>query len=444
MFRRSVVADLEKWRAKRNRKPLVLRGARQVGKTTAVDLFGAQFEQYISLNLELDEDRLIFEATSSISEIIDAIFFLKSKSKAKETLLFIDEVQNSPKAVALLRYFYEEAPHIYVIAAGSLLETVLDLSVSFPVGRVEFLVMHPVSFQEYLTAIGEEQALQMLQTIPVAPYAEEKMFTLFHVYAQVGGMPEAVKVYEETEDLGSVKEVYDNLLTSYVEDVEKYVASTKGLPIIRHVMKTAFYELAGRIKYAGFGKSNYGSKDVKEVFQLLEKAFMFSLVHPVTTSTLPLIQNLKKAPRLHILDTALSVHAMNMQKELFLADDMNSVFAGRVIEHLVGQELLALETSPNRGLNFWVREKTQSNAEVDYVIQYEGKVIPIEVKAGSSGRLRSLHQFMDSVSHDIAIRFGRAGYSVEDTKTIAGKPFRLINVPYFAVSQLYKILDTYV
>jgi len=444
VFRRTINSELSKWRDKSNRKPLVLRGARQVGKTTAVKLFGEEFEQYIYLNLELKEDRDIFETDSSISELVDAILFLKDKECGKETLLFIDEIQNSAKAVAQLRYFFEEVPDLYVIAAGSLLETLLDIKVSFPVGRVEFLVMHPVSFEEFLIATGETQALKMFKTVPTQSFADDKMFSLFHRYAQVGGMPEAVKLYAETKELNQLAGVYDNLLTSYVEDVEKYAPSAKALPIMRHVMSTAFNEMAGRIKYAGFGNSGYGSKEVKEALQLLEKAFLFQLVHPVTATSLPLAPNLKKSPRLHILDTALSVYALNMQKELFLTDDMNTLFSGRVVEHLVGQEFFSLGLSPNSKLNFWVREKTQSNAEVDYVMQYNGKIIPIEVKSGSSGRLRSLHQFIDNANHDIAIRFGKCSYNVEEVKTIAGKPYTLVNVPYYAASQINQILEKYV
>lgn len=239
---------------KNNRKPLVLRGARQVGKTTVVNLFAEEFEQYIYLNLELKEDRDIFETDSSVSEIFDAILFLKEKQRGKETLLFIDEIQNSSKAVAQLRYFFEEIPELYVIAAGSLLETVLDINIAFPVGRVEFLVMHPVSFEEFLIATDRKQALKMLRTVPTKPFSNDKLFSLFHRYAQVGGMPEAVRIYAEKKDLNQLTGVYDSLLVSYIEDVEKYSPSAKSLPIMRHVMSSAFNEMAGRIKYAGFGK----------------------------------------------------------------------------------------------------------------------------------------------------------------------------------------------
>lgn len=153
--------------------------------------------------------------------------------------------------------------------------------------------------------------------------------------------------------------------------------------------------------------------------------------------------HLKLSPRLHILDTALTVYALKMQKELFLTDDMNKLFSGRVIEHLIGQEIFSLGFSPNSKLNFWVREKTQSNAEVDYVIQHSGKLFPVEVKSGSAGRLRSLHQFIDNAPHNIAVRFGKCNYSVEEVRTISGKPYTLINAPYFAASQIYRIQEMY-
>ncbi|MCP4680605.1 MAG: AAA family ATPase, partial [Deltaproteobacteria bacterium] len=158
MLNRGLMHKLRSWSKNKYRKPLVLRGARQVGKTTLVNMFSESFEQYVYLNLELSEDAAIFSKNNSIEQVIQAIFFLKGKSAEKQTLVFIDEIQNSPRAVALLRYFYETRPDLYIIAAGSLLETLLDVSVSFPVGRVEFMVVHPFTFEEYLWAAGENQA----------------------------------------------------------------------------------------------------------------------------------------------------------------------------------------------------------------------------------------------------------------------------------------------
>src|SRR3989337_4157608 len=195
MFNRDVQTDLKKWQNELSRKPLVIRGARQVGKTTVINQFAKNFRQYIYLNLELPEDRQPFEQFVSIETLLQAIFFLKNKSlsQKQQTLLFIDEIQAAPEVLNLLRYFYEQEPGIAIIAAGSMLETLFDKNVSFPVGRVEYKVLRPVSFPEFLSAMNETAARDQLQQIPTASFAHQKLLSLFHTYALTGGMPEAVQ-----------------------------------------------------------------------------------------------------------------------------------------------------------------------------------------------------------------------------------------------------------
>jgi len=197
MFKRQLLLELEKWRQNKPRKPLVIRGARQVGKTTLVNQFAEQYEQYIYLNLELSEDKEPFENFSSIEHLINTLFFLKNKTVAKKstTLIFIDEIQEVPKALNTLRYFYELAPEISVIAAGSMLETLFDKNISFPIGRVEYKVIRPVSFPEFLSAINETAALEQLIQVPVTAFTQTKLISLFHTYALIGGMPEIVQHY---------------------------------------------------------------------------------------------------------------------------------------------------------------------------------------------------------------------------------------------------------
>ena len=202
MFKRLLLKDLHDWLHKPNRKPLILRGARQVGKTTLVSLFAEQFDQFIALNLERLEDKALFEQNYTIQELLEAIFFLQGKDRQQtNTLLFIDEIQNSSAAVAMLRYFHENYPTLPVIAAGSLLESLLDRHISFPVGRVEYLRVHPLTFEEFLIAVGEEQAATMLNQIPLPIFAHDKLLKLFHRYALIGGMPEIVQHYAATRDL---------------------------------------------------------------------------------------------------------------------------------------------------------------------------------------------------------------------------------------------------
>ncbi len=438
MFNRTISKDLQRWADSKTRKPLVLRGARQVGKTTAIRMFSRQFDTYIPLNLELKADREIFTKATSPANLLDSIFFTRNiqRNSSGRTLIFIDEIQKSSEAVAMLRYFHEEAPHLFVVAAGSLLETIMDTQVSFPVGRVEFMLLHPFSFEEFIGALKEEAAVQALNTIPIPDYAHEKLTSLFKMYMLIGGMPEAIKVFTETGLTSSIDTVHESLIIAYLEDVEKYARSQRIVPIIRHIIGTAWNEAAGRIRYDGFGNSNYKSKDIKEAFSVLQKAFLFQVVHPVTATALPIMADTKKSPRLHALDTGLFVFKTNMRKNLFTTSDVSTVFSGRIIEHIVGQEIYAISSSPLHSLNFWVRNKNQSNAEIDYILPVNGCIIPIEVKSGANGRLRSLHAFINAANHTTAVRLYGGPFKTEQQHTIDGKKFTLINIPWYQASKV--------
>lgn len=442
MFNRDLVFDLENWRNQPSRKPLVIRGARQVGKTTVVNQFAQKFEQYIYLNLELPEDRQPFEQFSTINVLLQAVFFLKNKrlTLKHQTLIFIDEIQASPRALNILRYFYEQEPKVAVVAAGSMLETLFDKNISFPVGRVEYKVLRPVSFPEFLSALNETAAREQLEQTPVAPFAHQKLLTLFHTYALIGGMPEAVQRYATTQDLVSLSSVYDSLLTSYLDDAEKYAKNNSQMQMIRHALRASFSQAGKRIKFQGFGNSNYGSREMGETLRTLQKALLLYLVYPDTHYTLPLLPDIKKSPRLHVLDTGLMNHFAGIQKEIVSTSDLNKVYQGTMIEHLVGQELLAFQHEALSALHFWVREKKTSVAEIDYVYPYGGKLIPIEVKSSETGSLRSLHLFMDETPHNLAVRFYAGNFSMQKVSTPKGKQFNLLNLPYYTVSQIEKYL----
>lgn len=442
MFNRDLQVDLEKWLIQPSRKPLVIRGARQVGKTTVINQFAKKFEQYIYLNLELPEDRQPFEQFVNIETLLQAIFFRKNKSlsQKQQTLLFIDEIQAGPEALNILRYFYEQESGIAVVAAGSMLETLFDKNVSFPVGRVEYKVLRPVSFPEFLSAINEVAARDELQRIPTAAFAHQKLMSLFHIYALMGGMPEVVQHYSANKDLVSLAPIYDSLLTSYMDDAEKYARNDIQMQLIRHAIRSSFAEAGKRIKFQGFGNSSYGSREMGEALRTLQKALLLYIVYPETGYMLPLLPDLKKSPRLHVLDTGLMNYFAGIQKEILNTDDLSKVYQGSMIEHLVGQELLAFQHQSMSALHFWVREKKTSVAEVDYLFPFEGKLIPVEVKSGSEGRLRSLHLFMDAAPHNIAVRFYAGEVSVAKVTTPGGKQFNLLNLPYYAVSQIEKYL----
>lgn len=438
MYKRDIINELEKWHASSLRKPLILRGARQVGKTTAVLQFATKFQQFIHLNLERSRDKEIFSRYKSANEILQFLFFQFNKrwDKREETLLFIDEIQESPEAVTLLRYFYEDFPEICVIAAGSMLETIYDKGISFPVGRVEYRVLRPFSFSEFLEAMNENQALQQYNQVPIPDFTHPKLLELFHIYTLVGGMPEAIKSYIETKDLGLLQTVYESLITTYFDDAEKYAKTSNQVQIIRHAVKSAFYEAGSRIKFAGFGASNYGSKEMGEVLRSLEKVMLLHLVYPTIQSEAPFMPDIKKSPRLQVLDTGMLNFFAGLQSELFGTKDLNAVYQGRITEHIVGQEFLASKFNVMNKLRFWVRDKKQSSAEIDFLFSADSEMIPVEVKSGASGKMRSLQQYIDTSGTDFAVRFYAGMISLEKHKTIAGKTYQLLNLPYFLAGKL--------
>ena len=362
---------------------------------------------------------------------------LEKKSK---TLLFIDEIQEVPEALNILRYFYESAPSIAVIAAGSMLETLFNKNIHFPVGRVEYKVMRPVSFPEFLAAMGETAALEQLQKIPLANFAHSKLLQLFHTYALIGGMPEIVHHYVQHKDLTALAPLYDSLITAYLDDVEKYAGNPSQVLHIRHAIRSSFLMAGKRIKFEGFGNSNYRSREMGEALRALEKALLLHLVYPTTGAALPLLPDIKKSPKLQVLDTGMLTYFAGIQKEIISTTDLNNIYQGTIIEHLVGQEMLAFQYLSLSSLHFWVREKKDSSAEVDYLFLFDGKLIPIEVKSGAEGRLKSLHIFMDIAPHTMAVRFYAGELAITTATSVNGKKYKLLNLPYYLVAELENYL----
>ena len=437
-FNRQIFNKLLEWKLSSNRKPLVLRGARQVGKTTLVKSFAARYPHFISLNLEKPSDKSFFEDFDQVQDIVESIFLAQNLSidALPNTLLFLDEIQELPKAIHLLRYFYEEFPDLHVIAAGSLLEFAIKQVSSFPVGRVQFLYLHPLNFQEYLEATGQEALVEQLKTTPVKPIAHKLLMELFHRYAIIGGMPEVVKIDIEKKSLSDLIAVYESIWGTYKNDVEKYASNDSEVRVIKHIMNTAPLSLDKRVKFQGFGNSNYKSREVGECFRMLDDAKIIRLIYPTTDLIPPVQSDVKKSPRLQFLDTGLVNYSLGIQGQLLKMEELSAAFKGALIPHLVTQEIISIQDLTDQKPNFWTREKNQSSAEVDLVYPYEGKLIPIEIKSGATGSLRSLHQFVDAVDHSYAIRIYAGKLDVEETKTPAGKPYKLLNLPYYSGTQI--------
>lgn len=442
MIPRILMNELRAWSQEADRKPLILRGARQVGKTTIVRQFAKEFDQYIEMNLEKPEERRIFESDYSFDKLLDAIFFIKNANKSvARTLIFIDEVQNSPQAVVNLRYFYEESPHLFVIAAGSLLEPLISKGISFPVGRVDYLAVRPCSFKEFLLATGQEKFAALIDDLEIPDYAHDMLMELFRRYSIVGGMPEVLNHFSQNQDINALAKIYDRLIVSYQDDMEKYADTALKENILRHIMGSAFQFAGQRISFDKFGGSNYRSREMSEAFKTLEKAMLLRLVYPVTSVTIPAEEKQRRSPKLILLDTGLVNYTAGTQKQLFISHRIDEVYKGKIAEHIAAQELLAIKHSVRAKLNFWVREDRNSQAETDFVLPFDDSLIPLEVKSGAGGKLRSLQKFMDAAPHHLAIRIYSGKMMIEHLSTIEGKAFKLISLPFYLISQVERIIS---
>ncbi len=425
------------------RKPIMLRGARQVGKSTLVRNLAKEFDYFIELNLEKGQDIKFFhEYGDDVHTLMDAILLDRNLPKDYEnTLLFIDEIQESPEAIKLLRYFYEEIPKLYVIAAGSLLEFAMRDVTSFPVGRVLQLAIHPMDFEEFLMAIGENQALEYYNQIPVPEFAVPKLLDLFNEYTRIGGMPEVVKTYVQNgRSLVSLQDVYSSIWDNYLDDVEKYTNNDTQRKIIRQILQ-AVPGVRDRINYANFAGTGFRSREVSECMHMLDMSRLIRLIHPTTSVKAPLTSEYKRKPKLQLLDTGLLNYIAGIQGEMLKIKDLNGLYKGFIVNHVVNQELIAQTSNVRFKPHFWVRENANSNAEVDIVIKHKEKILPIEIKSGAKGRLRSLHEFIDRTDHTIGVRLLANKIQIDSSKTRTNRAFTLLNLPYFLGSKVGEYVE---
>ena len=413
-----------------------------MGKTTVIKEFAKTFDTFIPLNLEKGEDNAFFTDEMNPKQTFQKICLEKNISPKGKTLLFLEEVQESANAVSLLRYFYEEMSDLYVICAGSLLEILMaKQKISFPVGRVEYMYLFPMTFREFLEASGENQALSLLDEIPMQEWAVSSIYKLFKTYTLVGGMPEAVKAYLSHKNIVDVTAVYRNLFTSYTDDVAKYASNKSEEQILRKFIESAPLETSKRITFERFAGTQYRSRDAGEALRTLQRAMLLYLVYPTTTTAIPLQTDEKRKPRLQFLDIGLVNFAAKIQSTYLTDIPLDSMYNGMVAEQIVGQELLAANYEFLEKPLFWVREDPRSNAELDFLLVHNAKIIPVEVKSGKTGTLRSLHSFIDLTGTKTAVRLYSGPLLVEQTKTPKGMPYTLINLPLFLADRIYEYVD---
>lgn len=413
-MQRNISQNLQEWAKRNNRKPLIISGARQIGKSWVVRELGKDLYQQNFLEVNFEKTPLInqlFEANLDPKRIVQELEIQYQTEITADTLLFFDEIQNCPKAIMALRYFYEEMPQIPVIAAGSLLEFQLK-NMPFPVGRVEHVEMYPMSFGEFLLANGNKALVKLIKE-PIqefAPSIEDKLYSELLNYYWVGGMPECVSHFVENRNYMAVRKIQQDLIYTYTQDFAKYdplVNKDCLLDILYRVAnnvgnQTIYTKLSDR----------FSGPTIKTGVEVLKMAKILTKVNNVSIANLPFTVSGKQF-KLYFLDIGLLMCIANVPyQNLMQEKNLNAVFAGAWAEQFVAQSLLC---NYNKNLNYWARAEKNSNAEVDFVIEQKGEVIPIEVKYGSAGRLRSLHQLMLENSHiQKAIIYSKAKLGVQD------------------------------
>ena len=433
-MKRLLFSELEKWKNKKKRKPLIIQGARQVGKTWIMKEFGKRyFDDVVYINFDNNERmKNVFDCDYDISRIISALKIEHGKNfVAENTLLIFDEIQEVPKALTSLKYFCENAPEYAIVAAGSLLGVAMHQGTSFPVGKVDFLHLYPLNFYEFLLAIGETGLADLLdkQDYELINSFSSKYTDLLRKYYYVGGMPEVVQCYIDTDDMQEVRNIQKELLIYYENDFSKHVPK-ETVPRIQMVWNSIPAQLAKENRKFIYGIVREGAraKDFELAIQWLEDCGLIHKCYRVAKPGMPLISYMEMSSfKLFMLDVGLLTAKGNLSPRILLEGNrIFEEFKGALTEQFVAQELCAAEYE----LYYYSTEN--STGEIDFVIQHNCHCIPLEVKAEENLRARSLRAFCDKYKPDIAIRTSMSNYREQDWMN---------NVPLYALVNYVKELD---
>ena len=453
MIRRQAENYIAGWYAKKSRKPLVIRGARQVGKSTLVREF-AKNHKYSLLEINL-EKHLNMEAVFkrlNVSEILNEISLIIGKPLQTGGILFLDEIQATPSAIPALRYLYEEKPDLRVVAAGSLLEfTFKDHKYSMPVGRIEYLYLGPLSFFEYVTEKAEHLGRYLRDhslNDDFSQTAHQQLCILLREYLIIGGMPEAVKIYFDSQDMTQALQVHHSILDTYRNDFNKYVTKT-ALQRVQRVYSYIPTAIGEKFKYSNVNPT-WQAREIRQALELLEQAGVIFKVHCTSGTGIPLEANADhKVFKTYFLDVGLMNTALGMKslsKDEFLS--VRFINEGKIAEQFIAQHLrFEKEMYIRPQLYYWLREKRKNNAEIDFLIQSGRFPIPVEVKAGKSGSLKSLHLFCGVCNSQTAVRFDlnipsifNCNHKISTGNKIVAVSYQLVNLPLYMVEEIHRLL----
>jgi uncharacterized protein len=445
---REIENYLKEWKASPYRKPLIIRGARQVGKTYTVEKFASENYKYLlKINLERDRNILsVFESLQPQQIINDLTSLYQVPLNDGDSLLFIDEIQVSPKAIAALRYFHEQRPGLHIISAGSLLDIALnEIPYSMPVGRIDFAFMYPMTFNEFLLALDENGLVKFIKefklndTISIAIHS--RLLELLRLYFFIGGMPEAVAYYKNEKDLAGIEKIHSGLIQSIQFDFAKY-GTRKQQEHLKEVLHYVANNVGKKVKYSNINP-NLHSNLLKDAFFKLEMCRMVHLVRHTRSVSVPLTQlQDNKVFKPVLMDIGMLNHLAGIK--LLDLNNLTTAFEGSLAEQFVLQELIATgEPFKEQKLNYWIREAKNSNAEIDCLYQIANNVYPVEIKSGKRGTLKSMHVFLAENNQNTGIRLNldtpSIGMELNAVVNLPGnKPltYNLLSLPLYLAGQL--------
>jgi len=429
---RDFYKTLIEWKDTVDRRPLLVRGARQTGKTYIVSEFGkSEFDHFVYINFERNPEFKEIFNTLIPDEIKEKIsLFTSQRVIPGKTLIFLDEIQECPNAIVSLRYFYEELPGIHVIGAGSLLEFVLSSeNFRMPVGRIQYLYLYPLSFGEFLDAMGETELrshilkFSNLEKLPEGLHA--KLNEYVRKYFMIGGMPAVVKEYVLTRNIVKYQRIQRSILDTYIDDFAKYSRISKHVHL-RKVFNAVPSMVGQKFVYAQVDRY-VKSRELKEALELLETAGIITRIRQTSGAGIPLTAGAHESIFKELfLDIGL-LHAINgIYSETARENDFTAIFKGSVAEQFAGQELVACQSPYTRAeLYYWGRGTKNSSAELDYLLEKDARIVPIEVKSGSTGSLKSMHLFINKFQSDTALKISQAPYRKENP---------IISLPFYAIA----------
>ena len=435
-MKRNAEAKLKKWIISKDRKPLIVRGARQVGKSYLIRQF-AKNEKYklIEINLEKVKFKTIEKENFNIKEWVNEIEIIANQKIDLKTIIFIDEIQNQPEAISKLRYFYEEKNEIAIICAGSLLELSLsEQKISFPVGRVEYLFLSPMTFTEYLQGIGKDQLAENILNNSVSEFAHELLQQEVKNYFYIGGMPEAIQTYVNSNSFMDVRKVQQDILTSYTLDFPKYEKKGKLEKLTQIFQKIPFH-LGKKIIFQHIERE-MKSVEIKKYIEMLRLAHVLIPCYHVNATQLPIASTIDHSVlKYYFLDIGLlnAIHKISW-------DDFNELFSesfatkGFLAEQFISQHLAySVDQSIQPENYFWLKDKDKDKAEIDFIWTHNKKILPIEVKAAKGNRLKSLEVFGKEKKVDLAIKFSKEYFYDDKVKLSENSYLQVKNWPYYAV-----------